>query len=116
MQGVDGDTPSNATDWNPSWGWTAGSMISNLDDLLVWGEALATGEGILSPEMQAERLDSFDFDVPVYTGPGSPHRRHRHGPTVSASVWRSTGTATRGSCRGSTPSCSTTSRRASRWS
>lgn len=69
MQGVDGDTPTDATDWNPSWGWTAGSMISNLDDLLVWGEALATGEGILSPEMQAERLDSFDFDVPVYAGP-----------------------------------------------
>lgn len=70
MQGVDGDTPSDATDWNPSWGWTAGSMISNVDDLLVWGEALATGEGILSPETQAERLDSFDFDIPVYAGPG----------------------------------------------
>ncbi len=70
MQGVDGDTPSDATDWNPSWGWAAGSMISNLDDLLVWGEALGTGEGISSPEMQAERLDSFDFDVPVYAGPG----------------------------------------------
>jgi D-alanyl-D-alanine carboxypeptidase len=70
MQGVEGDTPSDATDWNPSWGWTAGSMISNMDDLLVWGEALVTGEGILSSEMQAERLDSFDFDVPVYAGPG----------------------------------------------
>ena len=70
MQGVDGDTPTDATDWNPSWGWTAGSMISNLDDMLVWGEALATGEGILSPGAQAERLDSFDFDIPVYRGPG----------------------------------------------
>jgi D-alanyl-D-alanine carboxypeptidase len=70
MQGVDGDAPNDATAWNPSWGWTAGSMISNLDDLLVWGEALATGDGILSPETQAERLNSFDFDVPVYAGPG----------------------------------------------
>ena len=70
MQGVDGDTPTDTTDWNPSWGWTAGAMISDLDDMLTWGEALATGEGILSPEMQAERLDSFDFDVPVYAGPG----------------------------------------------
>lgn len=69
MQGVDGDEPANATDWNPSWGWTAGAMISDLDDLLVWGEALGTGEDLLSPEAQAERLDSFDFDVPVYTGP-----------------------------------------------
>ncbi|OWY62534.1 hypothetical protein B7486_57905, partial [cyanobacterium TDX16] len=71
MQGVDGDEPADATDWNPSWGWTAGAMISDLDDMLVWGEALATGEGILSPETQAERLDSFDFDIPVYTGPGT---------------------------------------------
>ena len=70
MQGVDGDAPNDATDWNPSWGWTAGSMISNLEDMLTWGEALATGEGILSPETQAERLDSFDFNVPVYAGPG----------------------------------------------
>lgn len=70
MQGVDGDSPADATDWNPSWGWTAGAMISDLDDLLVWGEALGTGEGILSPETQAERLDSFDFDVPVYVQPG----------------------------------------------
>jgi D-alanyl-D-alanine carboxypeptidase len=71
MQGVDGEEPADATDWNPSWGWTAGAMISDLDDLLVWGEALGTGEGILSSEMQAERLDSFDFDIPVYAGPGA---------------------------------------------
>ena len=70
MQGVDGDAPTNSTDWNPSWGWTAGSMISNLDDMLTWGEALGTGEGILSDESQAERLDSFDFSIPVYAGPG----------------------------------------------
>jgi D-alanyl-D-alanine carboxypeptidase len=44
-------------------------MISDLDDLLVWGEALVTGEGLLSPEWQAQRLDSFDFDVPVYLDP-----------------------------------------------
>lgn len=69
MQFVDGDDPADATDWNPSWAWTAGGMISDLDDLLVWGEALGTGEGLLSPEAQAERLSSFDFDVPVYLGP-----------------------------------------------
>ena len=70
MQFVDGDEPADATDWNPSWAWTAGGMISDLDDLLAWGEALATGEGILSPEAQAERLSSFDFDVPVFIEPG----------------------------------------------
>lgn len=70
-QGTDDGVPVEATDWNPSWGWTAGAMISDLDDLLVWGEALATGEGLLSPEWQAMRLDSFDFDVPVYLPDGS---------------------------------------------
>jgi D-alanyl-D-alanine carboxypeptidase len=68
-QGTNDKLPVEATDWNPSWGWSAGAMISDLDDLLAWSEALATGEGILSPEWQATRLDSFDFDVPVYLGP-----------------------------------------------
>ena len=69
MQGVDGDTPTDTADWNPSWAWTAGAMLSDLDDLLDWGEALGTGEGILSPETQADRLNSFDFSVPVYVSP-----------------------------------------------
>lgn len=49
-----------ATDWNPSWGWAAGAIISNLDDLKVWVPALATGE-LLSPELQKERLDVTPF-------------------------------------------------------
>lgn len=69
LQGVEGDTPADATDWSPSWSWTAGGMISDLDDLLVWGEALGTGRGILSPSTQAARLSSFDFAVPIYLGP-----------------------------------------------
>ena len=71
LQGADdGATePLDATDWNPSWAWAAGGIVSNLDDLLTWGEALGTGEGILDAETQAARLDSFDFDVPVVTGP-----------------------------------------------
>jgi D-alanyl-D-alanine carboxypeptidase len=69
LQEVDGDSPVDASNWSPSWSWTAGGMISNLDDLLVWGEALGTGRGILSPGMQTARLASFDFDVPIYLGP-----------------------------------------------
>jgi len=53
------DAPSKATNWNPAWGWTAGEIISNMDDLLTYGRALGTGQGLLSPASQAERLTSF---------------------------------------------------------
>src|SRR5919199_491340 len=59
LQGQSDGEPVDATDWNPSWGWTAGAMISTLNDLLAYGPALCTGEGLLPPEQQAERLDSF---------------------------------------------------------
>ena len=50
------DAPSNATHWNPSWGWTAGELISNIDDLLVYARALGTGHGLLGKAAQEERL------------------------------------------------------------
>ena len=53
------DEPSNATHWNPAWGWTAGQLISNVDDLLVYGRALGTGQGLLNEKSQTERLTSF---------------------------------------------------------
>jgi D-alanyl-D-alanine carboxypeptidase len=53
------DHPSNATNWNPSWGWTAGELISDMDDLLTYGRALGTGQGLLDAATQAERLGSF---------------------------------------------------------
>jgi len=53
------DKPSNATNWNPAWGWTAGEIISNMDDLLTYGRALATGQGMLDATTQAERLNSI---------------------------------------------------------
>ena len=51
--------PVNATEWNPSWGWAAGGMISTAEDMLLAGRALGTGQGLLPPKQQAERLDSF---------------------------------------------------------
>jgi len=48
---------STATDWDPSWGWSAGAMISTLDDLRIWAPALVTGQ-LLSPAMQAQRLQT----------------------------------------------------------
>ena len=44
-------------------------MISTVDDLLVYGRALGTGKGLLSPEQQSERLDSFVSDVPPLNQP-----------------------------------------------
>lgn len=61
QQTVDGSV-AEATDWNPSWGWAAGAMISDLQDLRIWAPALATGE-LLSPEMQQERLTVTPFDA-----------------------------------------------------
>jgi D-alanyl-D-alanine carboxypeptidase len=46
-----------ATDWNPSWAWGAGNMISTLEDMRIWAYALATGQ-LLTPETQRQRLDS----------------------------------------------------------
>ncbi len=95
-QGTDDDLPVDATDWNPSWGWSAGAMISDLDDLLIWGKTLVTGEGVLSAETQAERLDSFDFDVPVYidgeqTAPQSPARAYGLGLGLALGWYGHTG-------------------------
>jgi D-alanyl-D-alanine carboxypeptidase len=47
--------PDDATDMNPSWGWTGGAAISTLHDLRIWAKALATGT-LLSPAMQQQRL------------------------------------------------------------
>ena len=56
VQTADGKE-ATATDWNPSWGWAAGAMISTLDDMHIWARALATGE-LLTPEMQTQRLQT----------------------------------------------------------
>ena len=47
----------DATDWNPSWGWASGNMISTLDDMRVWARDLAIGK-LISPAMKRER-DQF---------------------------------------------------------
>lgn len=52
----------DATNWNPSWGYTAGAMISNLEDMKKWAPLLANG-ALLSKTMKAER---FDFGTNKY--------------------------------------------------
>ncbi|MEU1417193.1 serine hydrolase domain-containing protein [Streptomyces sp. NPDC005731] len=51
----------DAADWNPSWGWAAGAMISDLRDLSVWARTVATGTlpnggPLISPALQRQRL------------------------------------------------------------
>jgi D-alanyl-D-alanine carboxypeptidase len=60
--GYANDTPdgsvANATNWNPSWTWAAGQMVSTLHDLRIWAPRLATGRGLLGAAMQRERARS----------------------------------------------------------
>ena len=44
----------DATDWNVSFAWAAGGMISNLRDIGVWTRALAKGR-LITPALQRER-------------------------------------------------------------
>jgi D-alanyl-D-alanine carboxypeptidase len=54
---------ADATDWNPSWAWAAGAMISDLHDLRRWARIVATGT-LLSPETQRERLRMLPTGIP----------------------------------------------------
>lgn len=49
-----------ATDWNPSWAWAAGGMISTLGDLRIWARAVATGT-LLTAETQKQRFDTVSM-------------------------------------------------------
>ncbi|MFF7588528.1 serine hydrolase domain-containing protein [Kitasatospora purpeofusca] len=61
-QTADG-TIADATDWNPSWGWAAGAMISDQADMKKWAKVLATGT-LLTPQTQAQRLQPQPSAVP----------------------------------------------------
>ncbi|MFE9353057.1 serine hydrolase domain-containing protein [Streptomyces olivaceoviridis] len=60
---------ADAADWNPSWGWAAGAMISTLDDLRVWAPTVVTGElpcggRLISPATQKQRLITPATPIP----------------------------------------------------
>ncbi|MGW7208543.1 serine hydrolase domain-containing protein [Streptomyces sp. NPDC054837] len=46
---------TDSTNWNPSWAWAAGAMISDLHDLRRWAKIVATGT-LLRPQTQEQRL------------------------------------------------------------
>jgi len=51
--------PTDSTSWNPAWSFTAGEIISDIDDLLTMGRALGTGQGLVNATTQKLRLTSF---------------------------------------------------------
>ncbi|SEP60453.1 D-alanyl-D-alanine carboxypeptidase [Streptomyces sp. yr375] len=59
----------DSADWNPSWGWAAGAMISQLQDLRTWARTVATGvlpngERLISPATQRQRLITPPTPIP----------------------------------------------------
>jgi len=49
-----GDTPVDFTDFDPSWGFAAGAMVSTTDDLTAFFSALAEGDVV--PDAQLEEM------------------------------------------------------------
>ncbi len=47
---------ADVTFLNPSWAWGVGNLISTLADLKIYAKAIATGEKLISKEMQKQRL------------------------------------------------------------
>lgn len=62
--GTIGGPHLDATNWSTSSLWTAGEMVSTLDDMHTWAVALATGKGLLKEATQKQRLDSLNTTVP----------------------------------------------------
>ena len=85
VQGQDDRVPVDTTDWNPSWAWTAGGMISTMDDLLTYGRELVVGTKLLGPEMQATRLASME------NMGAAPDHQYGYGLQVANGWWGHTG-------------------------
>jgi D-alanyl-D-alanine carboxypeptidase len=56
--------PNNETMANPSWAWTAGGAISDVQDMKTYVEALVDG-GLLDEQMQKTRMDSIQVINPA---------------------------------------------------
>jgi D-alanyl-D-alanine carboxypeptidase len=59
LQGVNGSTPADATNYNPSWAGAAGEIVSDANDMLTFARALGTGQGLLKPATQVTRLGTW---------------------------------------------------------
>ena len=82
------DAPSNATFWNPAWGWTAGELISNMDDLLTYGRAL--GHRPRFTESPTPRKSDFSNLFPGPPATASPSAALMAGSAIPASYQATT--------------------------
>ena len=60
-----GGTTVETTRWNPTWAWAAGGVVSTVDDLGRWIQAIADGS-LLSAETQQARMDFQPTDDPTF--------------------------------------------------
>ena len=83
VQGQDDGVIGDATDWNPTEAYTAGEVISTLEDLETWAHALFTGEGILEARDPADAPGLDQPHDPAEHGHRRLRIRHRrHGRLV----------------------------------
>ncbi|MFJ8105663.1 serine hydrolase domain-containing protein [Streptomyces sp. NPDC096132] len=59
----------DSANWDPSWAWAAGAMISRLQDLRIWARTVATGvlpdgSRMISPATQRQRLTTPPTPIP----------------------------------------------------
>ncbi|MWB98157.1 serine hydrolase domain-containing protein [Agromyces seonyuensis] len=57
------ESPSDATSWNPSWAFASGALVGEIGDLLDWGRAAGTGQGVLDRDHAIARLAFPDGDA-----------------------------------------------------
>lgn len=66
LEGDDYET----TDWNMTQGWAAGAVISTVDDMHTFIEALVAGELFQQPETLSEMMDTIQTTHPALSGYG----------------------------------------------
>lgn len=71
------NTLDDATNRNPSWAFTAGQLISTMDDLRTWVVSYTTGT-LISPEMQKQRMTWMTMP------PNTPQRAYGIGMGISS--------------------------------
>lgn len=65
-----GPVTGDVSRWDISMYGASGNITSTVDDMLLWGAALGTGDGLLTPSQQTERMGGIDMAIPGFR-PGS---------------------------------------------